>query len=191
MAVQAPADTSFPLGSPFSWTPERVFHEFAPRVYSVARRMVGNDADAEDVTQDVLLQVVRKLATFRGESELGTWLHRITVNAALAHRRRQAHRPERHLEVSLDCIATQCGASGAEAESKALNRELRQHLERAIARLPEMYRDVFVLADVEELSNAEIGELLGLSLPAVKSRLHRARLMVRDALAPYLDAATN
>jgi RNA polymerase sigma-70 factor (ECF subfamily) len=190
VAVQAPADTFSTFGSPVAWSPERVFHEFAPRVYSLARRMVGNDADAEDVTQDVLLQVVRKLTTFRGESELGTWLHRITVNAALALRRRQAHRPELHLEVSLDCIATQGGDSGAVPESKALNRELRQHLERAIARLPEMYRDVFVLADVEELPNAEIGELLKLSLPAVKSRLHRARLMVRDALAPYLDESS-
>jgi RNA polymerase sigma factor (sigma-70 family) len=63
-------------------TPERIFNEYAPRVYNLARRMLGNDADAEDVTQDVLLQVVRKLGTFRGESDIATWLHRVTVNAA-------------------------------------------------------------------------------------------------------------
>ena len=67
-------------------TPELVFREYAPRIYNIARRMLGNDADAEDVTQDVLLQVVRKLDTFRGDSQIATWLHRVTVNAALAHR---------------------------------------------------------------------------------------------------------
>ena len=168
-------------------TAEEVFHAYAPRVYSLALRMLGNTADAEDVTQEVLLQVVRKLDTFLGKSSLTTWLHRVTVNAALAHRRRQARRPEQHLDVSLDCIATHAGSDGWVPDRKTLDHELRQQLERAIARLPEMYRDVFVLADVEELPNAEIGQLLGLSLAAVKSRLHRARLMVRDVLAPYTE----
>src|SRR5580692_5593918 len=73
-------------------TAEQVFRQYAPRVYHLARRMLGNDADAEDVTQDVLLQVVRKLDTFRGDSQLSTWLHRVTVNAALAHRQKRANR---------------------------------------------------------------------------------------------------
>src|SRR4051812_12043995 len=77
------------------WTPEQVFRVHAPRVYNLARRMLGNDADAEDVTQDVLLQVVRKLDTFRGEASLGTWLHKITAHAALAQRRRRAQREQR------------------------------------------------------------------------------------------------
>ena len=187
--VCAPADSTNGPGPVPAWTAEQVFHAYAPRVYSLARRMLSNDADAEDVTQDVLLQVVRKLDTFRGEAELPTWLHRVTVNAALAHRRRQARRPEQHLDVSLDCIVTHAGSDGRVPDRKTLDRELRQHLEGAIARLPAMYSDVFVLADVEGLPNAEIGQLLGLSLPAVKSRLHRARLMVRDALAPYLGRA--
>jgi RNA polymerase sigma-70 factor (ECF subfamily) len=185
--VRTSADSTNSPGPISAWTAEQVFHAYAPRVYSLARRMLSNDADAEDVTQDVLLQVVRKLDTFRGDAELATWLHRVTVNAALAHRRRQARRPEQHLDVSLDCVATHAGSDGWVPDRKTLDHELRQHLERAIARLPEMYRDVFVLADVEELPNAEIGRLLGLSLAAVKSRLHRARLMVRDALAPYMD----
>src|SRR5437016_7348796 len=75
-------------------TAERVFREFAPRIYSLARRMLGNDADAEDVTQEVLLQVVRKLDTFRGESAFPTWLHRVTVNAALNYRRKRAQQEE-------------------------------------------------------------------------------------------------
>src|SRR5437762_13269590 len=73
-------------------TPESIFREHAPRIYHIARRMLGNDADAEDVTQDVLLQVIRKLDTFRGDSQLTTWLHRVTVNAALAFRQKRANR---------------------------------------------------------------------------------------------------
>src|SRR6266481_6449270 len=76
-------------------TPETIFRDYAPRIYHIARRMLGNDADAEDVTQDVLLQVIRKLDTFRGDSQLSTWLHRVTVNAALAHRQKRANR-QRH-----------------------------------------------------------------------------------------------
>jgi RNA polymerase sigma-70 factor (ECF subfamily) len=190
VVVRTPGTNLEKIRTPSPQTVEQVFHDHASRVYSVARRMLGNDADAEDVTQDVLLQVIRKLDTFRGESELSTWLHRVTVNAALAHRRRQARRPELHLEVSLDCIAPESRSDGRAPNDKALHGELRQHLERAIARLPEMYRDVFVLADVEGLANAEIGELLGLTLPAVKSRLHRARLMLRDAIAPYVDTTS-
>src|SRR5438046_8860074 len=85
-------------------TAERVFREFAPRVYNLARRMLGNDADAEDVTQDVLLQVVRKLNTFRGESAFPTWLHRVTVNAALAHRRKRARREEHQVHDPLEDV---------------------------------------------------------------------------------------
>src|SRR5437867_608424 len=83
-------------------TAEQVFREYAPRVYTLARRMLGNDADAEDVTQDVLLQVVRKLDTFRGEADLFTWLHRVTVNAALAHRARKARRDEHEVRDPLN-----------------------------------------------------------------------------------------
>ena len=73
-------------------TPEQIFHDHAPRVYNLARRLLNNDADAEDVTQEVLLQVVRKLHTFRGDADIATWLHRVTFNAALAHRRKRARR---------------------------------------------------------------------------------------------------
>src|ERR1700681_2839016 len=75
-------------------SPEQVFRDYAPRVYNLARRMLGNDADAEDVTQDVLVSVLRKGDTFRGEASFPTWLHKVTVNAALAHRRKRARRQE-------------------------------------------------------------------------------------------------
>ena len=172
-------------------TPERVFREYAPRVYNLARRMLGNDADAEDVTQDVLLQVVRKLDTFRGDAAFTTWLHRVTVNASLAARRKRARRDEGRVHDPLDAFTDE----GQHADfvrpwprlpdNVALDRDEKQLIEQAITGLPEMYRDVFVLADVEQLPNAEIGELLDLSVPAVKSRLHRARLMMRDALSRH------
>src|SRR6476620_6456936 len=85
-------------------TPEQVFREHAPRVYNLARRMLGNDADAEDVTSEVLLQVVRKLHTFRGDAALPTWLHRVTVNAALALREKRANRQEREAQTDADAL---------------------------------------------------------------------------------------
>jgi RNA polymerase sigma-70 factor (ECF subfamily) len=179
-----------PAGADGTTTAEGVFYAYAPRVYSVARRMLGNDTDAEDVTQDVLLQVVRKLDTFRGEAGLTTWLHRVTVNAALLHRRRQSRRRECQVGAPLDVLpggdkAARAPCPPEAPDQRILRSETRKLIEAAVARLPEMYRDVYVLADVEGLSNAEIGGLLGLKVPAVKSRLHRARLMMREALDPH------
>src|SRR3954451_854670 len=88
-------------------TAEQVYHDYGPRVYNMARRMVSNEKDAEDVTQEVFLQVVRKLPTFRGESAFPTWLHRVTVNAALAHRRKQAAREDTHVANPLEDLLEQ------------------------------------------------------------------------------------
>jgi RNA polymerase sigma-70 factor (ECF subfamily) len=178
---------------PSTLTPELVFREYAPRIYSLARRMLGNDADAEDVTQDVLLQVVRKLDTFRGESQLGTWLHRVTVNAALAHRQKRAKHQNQEAVNGIDEQAEPVGPTGAvkrwnvSPDEPVLAAEQAELIDKAIKELPEPYRDVYVLADVEGLPNAEIGEMLGLNVPAVKSRLHRARLRMRDTLAPHFE----
>jgi len=174
---------------------EQVYHDYALRVYSMARRMVATEADAEDVTQEVLLQVVRKLPSFRGDSAFPTWLHRVTVNAALSHRRRQAVREEHGLCNSLEAIGadepyeTAGHRSTPPPDDLMVSSETRQLIDRAIASLPGAYRDVFVLADVEGMANAEIGERLSLSLPAVKSRLHRARAMLRERLAPHFEEA--
>jgi RNA polymerase sigma-70 factor (ECF subfamily) len=174
---------------------EQVYHDYAPRVYSVARRMVSSDVDAEDVTQDVLLQVVRKLPSFRGESAFPTWLHRVTVNTALSHRRRQAVREEHGLIGSLGSFGEDEPFVAPalnrldDPEAQALSDEARELIGRAIEALPAAYRTVFVLADVEGLPNAAIADRLRLSLPAVKSRLHRARLMLRDALSPHFGDA--
>ena len=174
-------------------TPEFVFREYAPRIFHIAKRMLGNDADAEDVTQDVLLQVVRKLDTFRGDSQIATWLHRVTVNAALAHRQKRANRQKRETNET-DPDLLEASAPGGPVkrwnttpDEAALAAEQAETIEKAIGELPSPFRDVFVLADVEGLPNAEIGDMLGLSVAAVKSRLHRARLRMRDALAPHFE----
>lgn len=178
---------------PEKLTPELVFREYAPRIYNLARRMLGNDADAEDVTQDVLLQVVRKLDTFRGDAQLSTWLHRVTVNAALAHRQKRANRQKHEASESgedlLETAAPETAVKrwNVSPEEPILAAEQQEIIEKAINTLPEPFRDVYVLADVEGLPNAEIGEILGLSVPAVKSRLHRARMRMRDLLAPHFE----
>ncbi len=179
--------------SPFPLSAEQVYHDYAPRVYNMARRMVRSDADAEDVTQDVLLQVVRKLPTFRGDSAFPTWLHRVTVNAALSHRRKRAVREERRADAPFDAYledgAAEESARGGSVgpDAQVLARERRKQIDHAIAGLPEVYRKVFLLADVDGQPNADIAETLRLSLAAVKSRLHRARLLMRGALAPYFE----
>jgi RNA polymerase sigma-70 factor (ECF subfamily) len=168
-----------------------VFREYAPRIYHIARRMLGNDADAEDVTQDVLVQVVRKLGTFRGDAQLSTWLHRVTVNAALAFRQKRSNRQKREThETDTDALEVTDGPVARWAvgpEEPVLAAEQAAVIEGAIDGLPGPFRDVYVLADVEGLPNQEIADLLGLSVPAVKSRLHRARLRMRDALAPHFE----
>jgi RNA polymerase sigma-70 factor, ECF subfamily len=174
-------------------TPEQVFRDYAPRVFTLARRMLGNDADAEDVTQDVLVQVIRKLDSFRGDSNIFTWLHRMTVNAALALRAKRARRQQHETTDPLNHFHEN-GHHGKPvrpwsvgADQQALDKEREQIIEKAIAGLPEIYRDVYVLADVEQLSNPDISTMLGIGLAAVKSRLHRGRMLMRDALAPHFE----
>ncbi len=139
------------------------------------------------------MQVIRKLGTFRGDAQLSTWLHRVTVNAALAHRQKRANRQKRETtEASEDVLET--APAGAQVrrwnvspEEPVLAAEQAEVIEKAIATLPAPFRDVYVLADVEGLPNAEIADILGLSVPAVKSRLHRARMRMRDVLAPHFE----
>src|SRR5438067_2880500 len=152
-ADPAPSDAGPPVAVPAAagpavmLTPETVFREYAPRIFHIARRMLGNDADAEDVTQDVLVQVIRKLGTFRGESALGTWLHRVTVNAALAHRQKRANRQKREAGEQPDEVLETAPPSGpvkrwnTAPDEPVLAAEQAELIEEAIARLPGPFRD--------------------------------------------------
>ncbi len=173
-------------------SPQTILHEYAPRVYAIARRMLGTDQDAEDVTQDVLMQMLRKADTFRGEAKVSTWLHRITVNAALEYRRKQAVQRRHQTQAEVDAIPQEILQGPrrrwtAPPDQSMLDRETIRLIEEAIAQLPETYRDVYILADVEGLPNAEIASILELGVPAVKSRLHRARLLMRHTLSPHFE----
>lgn len=173
---------------------EEICSQYADRVRNVARRMLSSDVDAEDVTQEVLLQVVRKLDTFRGEAAIATWLHRVTVNAALAHRRSKALRDRKIVQGAENNVLEEGHCPRFERsdrlppDEELAEREKILLIQQAIAQLPCGYREVFELSEIEGLPNAEIGEQLGLSLAAVKSRLHRARQMMKKALTPHLDA---
>jgi RNA polymerase sigma-70 factor (ECF subfamily) len=179
--------------APGMMTEEEIFCKYAPRVYNLARRMLGNDADAKDVTQDVFVKVLRKLSTFRGESAFGAWLYRVAVNTALNYRRKRAKRKTYSLTEPFQEFAENGDHRNPvrrwapNPEQLALDREAHQMIEKAIGQLPEIYRDPYLLADVEGLSNADIAEVLDLSMAAVKSRLHRARLLMRNLLAPYFE----
>ena len=173
--------------------PEQIFREYAAGVYQLARRLLGSEPDADDVTQDVFVQVLRKLPTFRGEAAFPTWLHRVTVNAALSYRRKRAA-CRKHFVADLREESMEKGSYRTsvrhwltEPEKLALEHEMHRIIDKTISRLPQIYRDVCVLADIEERSHAEIAGMLGLSVAAVKSRLHRARLLMRKALARHFE----
>ncbi len=179
---------------------ERLITRYGQRAYRLASRITGNNQDAEEVVQDALCTVVRKIDTFRGESAFGSWLYRIVANAAY-HKLRG--RQKRWRELSLDDVLPLFDANGCHiapvadwssgVDNPAMQAELRTALTAAIDELPATYRSVLVLRDVEGRSNPEIAHALGLTVPVVKTRVHRARLFLRKRLGDYmttLDAAS-
>ena len=166
------------------------------RVYGFAMRMCRNVEDAKDILQETFLGMVRSLREFREESKFSTWLYRIAANACLKKRRRGVHDPAPEQELSLDELMPRPDAEGRkpeiadwsdDAERALLRGELSGRMEAAIDRLPKEYKIVLVLRDVEGLSAEETAQAVGLSVAAVKSRLHRARVFVRRELAEYLS----
>ena len=167
------------------------------RVYSFAMRMCRNVEDAKDILQETFLGVVRSIRDFRAESRFSTWLYRIAANACLKKRRRGVFDPEPEQEISLDALMPRPDAEGRkpeipdwseDAERALLRGELVQQMEAAIDKLPREYKIVIILRDVEGFSAEETADLLKLSVPAVKSRLHRARVFVRKELSRYFEA---
>jgi len=175
---------------------EALVRAYGDRVYRLAIRITGNEQDAEEVVQDALWTAARKIDTFKGESAFGSWLYRITANTAYQKLRgRQGKRQEVSWEDLLPTFDDQgqhvepVGDWSGRVEEPALQAELRTVLATAVNDLPGEYRTAFLLHDVEGLSNPEIAETLHISLPAVKSRVHRSRLFLRQRLSEYLKAA--
>jgi RNA polymerase sigma-70 factor (ECF subfamily) len=172
---------------------EQLVRKHHQAVYRLALTMTKNPRDAEEVTQEAFLSVHRKLDTFRGDSKFSSWLYRVTANFALMRLRKQRRQPQ----VLLDDLLPQYYENGQpqkapsdwseRADRQFENKELGTKINEAIGQLPEKYRIILVLRDVENLSNEEIAHTLGMSVPAVKSILHRSRLFVREALNKYFE----
>jgi RNA polymerase sigma-70 factor (ECF subfamily) len=164
------------------WAFETLFQQNKQRVYALCLRMVGNTADAEELTQEAFLQVFRKIQTFRGQSAFSTWLHRVAVNTVLMRLRKKTlsavsladnPREEEHDEAPREYGAPDLALTGAID---------RVNLKRAMAMLPTGYRQAFVLHDVEGYEHNEIAALLGCSIGNSKSQLHKARARLRKFL---------
>ncbi|HEV8307090.1 MAG TPA: RNA polymerase sigma factor [Methylomirabilota bacterium] len=200
-----------PAAAAEAWTDDRLIREltaqtpeameqlvarYGPKTYRLALRITGKPEDAEEVSQDVLWTVVRKIDTFKRESALGSWIYRITANAAYQKLRGRRGKDE----VSWETLLPAFDADGHLVELErdwshvvddpALQAEARRRLLEAIDSLPADYRTAFVLHDMEELPNPEVAELLGITLAAVKSRVHRSRLFLRQRLAEYFGSAS-
>lgn len=172
---------------------EVIFRRYVNKVYRQALALVGNDADAEEIVQEVFLAIYQKAKSFRGDSAFSTWLYRLTMNVSLTRLRRQ----KSGKAINLDDFLPRYREDGHhqvrpvfnwanEVELRLEKNELRGLLQEAMKQLPPAQRAVIVLSDIEGISNREICETLGLSMPAVKARLHRARLFLRGKLAVSL-----
>jgi len=166
---------------------EVLVRRHADRLYAVVLRFTGDPREAEEVTQEAFLRAWRSIGRFEGRSQFFTWLYRIGINEA---NRRAERRPTPGTLVSLEEeLVEQAADSSAAPEARGEQSELRARLEQAIRELPPDYRAPLVLRDVEGLSTAEAAAIMELGEAAFKSRLHRARLAVREALDQYLGEA--
>jgi RNA polymerase sigma-70 factor (ECF subfamily) len=164
---------------------EFLYQLHSRRVYAICLRMVGNTAEAEDLTQETFLLLLRKIHTFRGESAFSTWLHRLAVNLVLMHLRKKSP-PIVSIEAALDPddeTASPLPAPMIGAPDLLLEGSIdRINLERCLARLPVGYRTIFVLHDIEGYEHHEIAGILGRSVGVSKSQLHKARTRLRELL---------
>jgi len=161
---------------------EAIYRAHSARLFGLASRLAGREG-AEDLLQDIFLTAHRKIGLFRGESSLGTWLFRLGTNVCLDHLRSRSRRNAQATDL-FDGESLVAGRAGRRHAGPILNVVDRVDLERAIAALPAGCRTVFVLHDVEGLDHKEIGETLGIADGTSKSQLHKARMRLREMLAP-------
>lgn len=173
---------------------EEIISRYESKVMSLALRFTRNQEDAEEVMQDVFTTVYRKIDGFRGQSAFSSWLYRIVVNAAFMKLRKRKQNQTVSMDDLSPAIKQYCidkdAFSGSYSQNVAVSHEMQAVIQCAVNRLPDQYRAVFVLRDVDGLSNQETGEILNLSIPAVKSRLHRSRIMLRKKLQRYYEDYT-
>jgi len=164
---------------------EELVKRYEGKIYGHTLRLLGNREDAEDVLQETFLNVFKGLENFRGDSSFSTWIYRIATNNALMRLRKLSH-VERELNDELpppESMKRQALASHIlDPKDTLLEKEMLHELDKAVERLPEKYRTVFLLRDVEEFATDRTAKVLGISEAAVKSRLHRARLYIRELL---------
>jgi RNA polymerase sigma-70 factor (ECF subfamily) len=173
---------------------EKLLDRYEDRIFRLAYRFVRNETDAKEVLQDTFLTIWRKLDTFKGDSQFSSWLYRVAANAALMRLRAQRRHPEVSTEDLPIGYLDNYGQLPPQTENWAKrpddelqSEELRRHIQAAVDGLPEIYRTVFLIRDVEGLSTEETAEVLQISVPTVKTRLHRARIALRDAISSYFD----
>lgn len=173
---------------------EQLLDRYEDKIFRLAFRFVRNETDAKEILQDTFLTIWRKLDTFKGDSQFSSWLYRVAANAALMRLRAQ----RRHPEVSTEELPIgyldnygQMPPSGENwakrPDDELQSGELRHYIQDAVDGLPEIYRTVFLLRDVEGMSTEETAELLQISVPTVKTRLHRARIALRDRITTYFE----
>ena len=172
---------------------EELVRKYLPRLLALARRIVGNDEDARDVVQDAFFSAFRHLDSFAGDARLSTWLHRIVVNTALMKLRTRRRKPEESIEPLLPAFladghhAEKFTARNIPADALLARKETRQAVRGRIDELPESFRTVLLLRDIEGLDTEETARVLDTTPNAVKIRLHRARQALRTLLAPHFQ----
>jgi RNA polymerase sigma-70 factor (ECF subfamily) len=183
---------------------EALLERYEDKVFRLAFRFVRNESDAKEILQDTFLSIWRKLDTFKGDSQFSSWVYRVAANAALMRLRSQRRHPQISTEDLpagfLDRYTAGDGAAYGDSyghlpspgenwakrpDEELQSDELRRHIQAAVDALPEIYRTVFLIRDVEGLSTEETAEVLGISMPTVKTRLHRARIALREAIGKY------
>lgn len=170
---------------------EELMKRYEGRIYRLGLKMLHSSQDAEDILQKTFLSVFENMDRFRGDSKFSTWIFRIATNHALMRLRREKSQPVRSLDAPIsleqDIVLPQLVDEDADISQFYEKKEFMSLLEQAVMELPYIYRLVFILRDLEGFSNGEVAEMLNLSIPAVKSRVLRARLHLRERLSEKLE----
>jgi RNA polymerase sigma-70 factor (ECF subfamily) len=173
---------------------EELLNRYGSKVLNLALRITRNQEDAEEILQDVFITVFTKVSSFEHKSQFSSWLYRVTMNSSFMKIRARNRRRAVYLE-DIEPTTRQNWVGNRtemfDVDFMSSRHELRHAIEAAIQDLPEDYRAIFILRDIDGLSNESVGRVLQLSVPAVKSRLHRSRLLMRQTLKKHYDAAVN